>query len=126
MPRLLPQPLLSVRDVQKASRWYQQVLGAKSGHGGDEYEQILADGVMVLQLHVLEEAHHHRSLADPRIPLGNGVAVWFAVDDLDAAQARAEKAKARVEKPIHENPNAGHRELWLRDADDYLVVLAGR
>ncbi len=46
-----PQPLLVVADVQRASRWYQQVLEAVSGHGGDEYEQVLVDGLMVLQLH---------------------------------------------------------------------------
>ena len=25
---------------------------------------------------------------------------------------------------MHVNPNAGHREIWLRDLDGYLVVLA--
>jgi hypothetical protein len=25
---------------------------------------------------------------------------------------------------VHVNPNAGHREMWLRDPDGYLVVLA--
>jgi hypothetical protein len=25
---------------------------------------------------------------------------------------------------VHVNPNAGHRELWLRDRHGYLVVLA--
>jgi hypothetical protein len=25
---------------------------------------------------------------------------------------------------VHVNPNAGHREIWIRDLDGYLVVLA--
>jgi extradiol dioxygenase family protein len=126
MAQVRPQPLLSVRDVPLASRWYQQILGARSGHGGEEYERIEVAGELILQLHVLEEKHHHGSLADPKLPLGNGIAVWFDIDDLDAAAARANKAKATVVTDIHVNPNAQHRELWLRDPDGYLVVLSGK
>jgi len=25
---------------------------------------------------------------------------------------------------VHRNPNAGHRELWIRDLDGYIVVIA--
>jgi catechol 2,3-dioxygenase-like lactoylglutathione lyase family enzyme len=125
MARSSPQPLLCVRDVPRASAWYQRVLDARSGHGGDEYERIEQEGTLLLQLHLLEEAHHHGALADPGLPLGNGVAVWFEVDDLDAARERVRALGARVVTDLHVNPNAGHRELWLRDPDGYLVVLAG-
>jgi hypothetical protein len=125
MSRVLPQPLLSVRDVGRASLWYQSVLGARSGHGGDEYERLMVNDVMILQLHAIDEDHHHMALADPKLPLGNGVAVWFEVDDLDAARARAQLAKVTIVTDVHVNPNAGHRELWLRDLDGYLVVIAG-
>ncbi len=40
------------------------------------------------------------------------------------AVARAHEAGAGVERDVHVNPNAGHREIWLRDPDGYLVVLA--
>jgi hypothetical protein len=46
-----PQPLIAVRDVEASSRWYQRLLGLESGHGGPHYERLLADGVLVLQLH---------------------------------------------------------------------------
>jgi hypothetical protein len=29
-----PQPLICVRDVEASSRWYQQLLGCRSDHGG--------------------------------------------------------------------------------------------
>jgi len=32
---------------------------------------------------------------------------------------------AVVVTDVHVNPNAGHRDIWLRDLDGYLVVLAG-
>jgi catechol-2,3-dioxygenase len=43
--------MIAVADVQQASRWYQQVLGAISGHGGPEYEQLMVGGELVMQLH---------------------------------------------------------------------------
>ncbi len=42
-----------------------------------------------------------------------------------AAVTRIRRGKVRVVTDVHVNPNAGHREIWLRDADGYLVVLAG-
>ena len=118
-----PQPLLVVADVELASRWYRHVMAASSGHGGNEYEQLLVGGWMVLQLHA-RAAHHHGALADPDILLGNGVALWFETDDFDGIIERSRAAGAHVVTDVHVNPNAGHRELWLRDPDGYLVVFA--
>ena len=119
-----PQPLIAVSDVEKSSAWYCAVLGAASGHGGPEYEQLLVDGELVLQLHRLEVGHHHGSIGDPTLPTGNGVAVWFQVTPFEAAVARAGAAGVTVQTDVHVNPNAGHQEIWLRDPDNYLVVLA--
>ncbi|WP_433010247.1 VOC family protein [Kribbella sp. CA-294648] len=119
------QTMIAVTDVEKSSAWYCAVLGATSGHGGPEYEQIMVDGTMVLQLHKLELGHHHGTIGDPSLPLGNGVAVWFEVDQLAAAVAQVKAAGATIQTDLHHNPNAGHEEIWLRDPDNYLVVLAG-
>ena len=116
--------MIAVADVPAASAWYQTLLGAESGHGGREYEQLLVDGVLVLQLHLLEEEHHHGTIGDPALPLGNGVALWFEAVDFDAVVERSRERGARVVADVHLNPNAGHRELWLRDLDGYLVVFA--
>ena len=117
--------MLVVRDVPASSRFYQQVLGAESGHGGDEYEQIVKDGEIVLQLHDLDVEDHHGPLADPSQPFGNGFLVWFEVADFDAAVERARSAGATIERDVHTNPNADQQEIWLRDPDGYRVVLAG-
>lgn len=123
-PAVLPQPLIAVADVERASRWYQRLLGAESGHGGPEYERLLVDGVLVMQLHKLGIDHHHVPIGRLGEPLGNGVAVWFAATAFDALVARAREAGAAVVTDVHVNPNAGQRELWLRDLDGYLVVIA--
>jgi catechol 2,3-dioxygenase-like lactoylglutathione lyase family enzyme len=125
-----PQPLICVTNVPASSRWYQQVLGVESDHGGEEYERLVRDGVLVMQLHQFEVEHHHGRIADPALrPYGNGVALWFEIDDFDDAVARSGALGAEVVRPPHRNPPDGpggpdHREIWLRDLDGYLVVLA--
>ncbi|MGO1972678.1 MAG: VOC family protein [Propionibacteriaceae bacterium] len=119
------QTLICSRDVAASSAWYQAVLGASSGHGGEEYDQIVLDGELVLQLHRLEAADHHGALADPAQPLGNGVVVWFEVADFEAAVGRIRSLGATVETEPHENPNARQQEVWLTDPDGYRVVIAG-
>ncbi len=120
-----PQPLIVVRDVQASSRFYGQILGAESAHGGEEYEQLVSDGELILQLHHIEVEDHHGPLASPEVPLGNGALLWFEVSDFEAAAERAKSVEAQVERDAHVNPNAKQWELWLRDPDGYLVVLAG-
>lgn len=121
-----PQPLIAVRNVEAGSRWYQAVLGFTSAHGGPEYERLHADGKLVLQLHHWD-AHEHPFLGDPAAePYGNGVLLWFQTDDIDTAYQRAQTEQAEVLEPLHVNPNAQHREFWLRDPDGYVVVVAGR
>lgn len=120
-----PQPLISVRDVQASSRWYQAVLGFQSGHGGPEYEQLLADGRMVMQLHDWD-AHEHAHLGDPESrPHGNGVALWFQTDAFDDALRRIQAHGAQVLEGPKVNPFANHREVWVCDPDGYVVVVAG-
>jgi catechol 2,3-dioxygenase-like lactoylglutathione lyase family enzyme len=123
--RVWPQPLVVVRDVARSRDFYVAVLGAASGHGGDEYEQIVDGGEILLQLHRLEVEDHHGPLADADAVLGNGALLWFEVADFDAAVDRARAHGAEVVGDVHVNPNARQRELWLRDPDGYTVVLAG-
>jgi catechol 2,3-dioxygenase-like lactoylglutathione lyase family enzyme len=119
-----PQPMIAVADVEKSSRWYQQILEAGSGHGGAEYEQLTVDGQLIMQLHRIEIGHHHGAIADPGLPLGNGAVLWFEAADFDAAVSRIRAIGADLVTDAHVNPNAGHREIWIRDPDGYLVVLA--
>ncbi len=120
-----PQPLIAVGDVAASSRWYQQLLGCRSGHGGPEYERLVdAQGKLILQLHAWD-VHDHRHLGDPTLkPYGNGVLLWFELGDFAAAVARARALGAAVLEEPRVNPSANHLELWLRDLDGYVVVLA--
>ena len=125
-----PQPLICVNDVEASSRWYQQLLNCESAHGGPNYERLVASGKLVLQLHHWEVEHDHGRIGDPDDqPPGNGLLLWFEIDDIDAAIVRAETLEAEVIMPRHRNPPDGnggpnHWEIWLRDPDGYKVVLA--
>lgn len=127
------QPLILCRDVLASSRWYQELLGCVGGHGGTEYERLWnprlhtskwgSDG-LILQLHDWKAEHHHGLIGDIGKPIGNGVLLWFEVDDFDAAVARARALDATIVRDVHTNPNAGHLEIWIKDLDGYTVVLA--
>ena len=126
---MYPQPLICARDVEASSRWYQQLLGCKSDHGGPNYERLVSNGRLVLQLHHWDVEHHHGRIGDPKTAPGNGVLLWFEVDDFDAAVGRANGLQAGIVLPRHRNPPDGdggpnHWEIWLRDPDGYTVVLA--
>ena len=122
-PAARAQPLIAVADVEKSSRFYQQLLGAKSAHGGREYERLMLDGELVLQLHHWD-AHEHPHLGRSDQPRGNGVLLWFLTPGFDAAVERARGLGAEILQEPLVNPNAHHRECWLRDPDGYVVVLA--
>lgn len=129
MSSVRSQPVLAVRDVPASARWYATLLGAtrtselmKSDHA-HLYDRIVVDGALVLQLHAWN-AEDHPNLVDPDGGRnGHGVLIWFELDDLDAAVARARALHAKVVEDVHVNPAPGHRELWLRDPDGYLVVI---
>lgn len=125
------QPILAVRDVRASARWYAAILGSAEPSGSPPsdhehvYRRIYVGDEMVLQLHAWDVENHPNLIDANRAPVGHGVLVWFEVDDYAAATGRARAIGAHIiEETV--NPNAQHHELWLRDADGYVVVLASR
>lgn len=116
-------PLICVSDVESSSRWYQRLLGCRSGHGGDEYERLDFGNRLILQLHRWDTHHDHGPIGDvDDRPYGNGVLLWFELEDFEAAAGRALEMKAEIIRPARLSENGNH-ELWLRDPDGYGLVL---
>jgi len=117
-------PLIAVTDVEASSRWYQRLLGCQSDHGGPNYERLISNGQLVLQLHSFDAEHDHGPIGnrDDR-PYGNGVLLWFEVDDFDAVLQRCSDMGVEVILPRRRN-DPDHWECWMRDPDGYTLVVA--
>jgi catechol 2,3-dioxygenase-like lactoylglutathione lyase family enzyme len=126
--RVAARPLIAVRDVRASSRWYAAVLGAEGlpeHEHRNVYDRISCAGSVVLQVHAWDEEDHPNLVNAAAAPPGHGVVLWFRVDDFAAAAARAHAIGAVVLQGPQVNPNSGADEMWLRDADGYVVVIAG-
>ncbi len=111
--------IIGVADVPGSFKWYQTLLGLpQTAPSHDYFGQILdSDGTVLLSLHGWG-AHEQPSLMSPdHAPPGNGLLLFFHVDDFDMALPWALVSRL-VEEP-HVNPNTGTREFSLR-ADNSL------
>jgi catechol 2,3-dioxygenase-like lactoylglutathione lyase family enzyme len=118
--------IIAVGDVAASFKWYQSLFGQpETSPGHDHFGQILdADGTVLLCLHAWG-AHEHPTLmsADDATP-GNGLLLFFRVDDFDLAVPRARALVTRLEEEPHVNPNTGTEEFSLRDPDGYYVTIS--
>ena len=118
--------IIGVADVASSFAWYQSLLGlpaTKPAH--DYFGQILdTDGTVLLCLHQWG-AHEHPTLASPdHAEPGNGLLLFFRVDDFDQVLPRARTLVAALEEEPGINPNTGTREFALRDPDGYYVMVS--
>ena len=118
--------IIGVNDVPSSFKWYQSLLGLpETLPAHDDFGQILdEDGTVLLCLHQWG-AHEHPPLTSPdRAQPGNGLLLFFRVDDFDKALPRARVLVARLEEEPHLNPNTGTMEFSLRDPDGYYVSIS--
>jgi catechol 2,3-dioxygenase-like lactoylglutathione lyase family enzyme len=118
--------IIGVGDVPASVRWYQALFGqAATPPAHDYFGQIVdSDGTVLLCLHQWG-AHGHPSLMSPdHATPGNGLLLFFRVDDFDLALQRARSLVDRLEEEVHLNPNTQTREFSLRDPDGYYVTVS--
>ena len=122
---MMVHPMIAVKDVRASALFYEQLLGSASGHGGDEYEQLMVDGQLLLQLHDCRPDASHGPLRDTTLATGNGVILWFTVKDFEAQLQRVQTFGVELDREPALNPFSGAMELWLHDPDGYQLVIAG-
>lgn len=118
--------IIGVRDVPGSVKWYQSLFGQpETPPGHDHFGQILdADGTVLLCLHRWG-AHEHPSLSSPdEASPGNGLLLFFRVDDYGTAFNRARALVDRLEEEPYVNPNTQTWEFSLRDPDGYYVTIS--
>jgi catechol 2,3-dioxygenase-like lactoylglutathione lyase family enzyme len=118
--------IIGVSDVPSSFKWYQSLFGQPvTAPGHDYFGQILdKDGTVLLCIHQWG-VHAHPSLMSPDggTP-GNGLLLFFRVDDYEMALKRARALVDRFEEEPHVNPNTRTREFSLRDPDGYYVTIS--
>ena len=118
--------IIGVSDVAGSFKWYQSLLGLpETAPAHDYFGQILdTDGTVLLSLHEWG-AHDHPSLTSPaRAQPGNGLLLFFRVDDFAMALSRARALVDRLEEEPNVNPATGTMEFALRDPDGYYVMIS--
>jgi catechol 2,3-dioxygenase-like lactoylglutathione lyase family enzyme len=118
--------IIGVRDVLRSFRWYQSLFGQPetAPEHGDFGQIVDTDGTVLLCVHQWG-AHEHPSLMSPdEASPGNGLLLFFRVDDFDLALKRARALVTRFEEKPHVNPNTQTREFSLRDLDGYYVTIS--
>jgi catechol 2,3-dioxygenase-like lactoylglutathione lyase family enzyme len=118
--------IIGVKDVPGSFKWYQSLLGRpEAAPAHDFWGQVCdADGTVLLCLHEWG-SHDHPSLMSPDTAQpGNGLLLFFRVDDFDMALKRARALVSRLDEAPHVNPATGTREFALRDPDGYYVMVS--
>ena len=118
--------IIGVRDVPRSFKWYQSLFGQSETSPGHSYfgQLVDSDGTVLLCLHEWG-THQHPSLMSPdHATPGNGLLLFFRVDDFNAALHRARALVAQLEEDPHVNPNTRTEEFSLRDPDGYYVTIS--
>jgi catechol 2,3-dioxygenase-like lactoylglutathione lyase family enzyme len=118
--------IIGVADVPRSLKWYQLLLGLpETDPAHEHFGQIVdSDGTVLLCLHRWGD-HEHPSLTSPdRAEPGNGLLLFFRVDDFDKALARARGVGSQLEEEPQVNPSTGTMEFSLRDPDGYYVQVS--
>ncbi len=110
--------IIGVGDVLNSFKWYQALFDQpETFPAHDDFGQIVdSDGTVLLCLHKWG-AHEHPSLMSPDHAAGNGLLLFFRVDDFGMALQRARTLVTRFEEEPHMNPNTGTREFSVRDPE---------
>ena len=124
MSILRTEPIIGVADVQKSSAWYQQLLICKSAHVGTTFEVLVNEtNTTVLCLHRWGD-HEHPTLLEPKSSVGNGLILYFRVENLDETWKNAQALGAIIEALPGKNPNSGMDEFAIRDLDGYYLLIS--
>lgn len=118
--------IIGVKSVAQGFSWYQSLFGQpKSAPAHDYFGQVVdTDGEVLLCLHEWG-AHEHPTLTSPdRAEPGNGLILFFRVDDFDQALSRARSLVGKLDEEPNTNPATGTREFALRDPDGYYVMIS--
>ena len=118
--------IIGVADVSQSFKWYQSLLGLpETAPAHDDFGQITdSDGTVLLCLHAWGVEEHPPLTSPDLAKPGNGLLLFFRVDNFDVCLQNARALSSRLEEEPHVNPNTGTQEFSIRDRDGYYVSIS--
>jgi catechol 2,3-dioxygenase-like lactoylglutathione lyase family enzyme len=118
--------IIGVSNVPRSFKWYQSLFGQPPTRPAHPHfgQLVDSDGTVLLCLHQWG-VEHHPSLFSPDAAIpGNGLLLFFRVDDYERALRRARRLGVHLDDEPHVNPNTHTKEFSLRDPDGYYVTIS--
>lgn len=115
--------IIAVKNVPESSEFYQKLLGCKSEHRGETFEILTSENTIVLCLHKWGD-HEHPTMLNAEKGIGNGLILFFRVDNLQQVLETVKRLKVNIEKEIHYNENSLKNQFTLRDLDGYYLIVS--
>lgn len=117
-------PIIAVKNVEVSAEWYHKIFGFENMHGGDYFAILTTlNNQVALCLHAWE-ADEHPTMENPNIPAGNGLLLYFRVENWQKIRQNLEKIGWTIEQEIHQNPNSKKQEFSFRDPDGYFITVS--
>ena len=118
--------IIGVSDVPRSFRWYQSLFGQPATRPAHpHFGQLLdEDGTVLLCVHRWGDEQHPSLMSPDEGTPGNGLLLFFRIDDFEKALKRARALVRRLEEAPHVNPNTRTKEFSLRDPDGYYVTMS--
>jgi catechol 2,3-dioxygenase-like lactoylglutathione lyase family enzyme len=118
--------IIAVRDVPRSFKWYQSLFGQRAtAPAHPDFGQLLdSDGTVLLCFHEWAVENHPSLMSPDNGVPGNGLLLFFRVDDYERALRRARALVPRLEEEPHVNPNTRTKEFSLRDPDGYYLTIS--
>ena len=106
--------LIAVKDVEKSSKWYQDFLGCRSGHGGPHFDMLYSGDNLLLMLH-----KQNSSEGGSNGDLGKGVEIFFVTENVETLFKRAKELSLKIIEELQFNKNANHDVFTVNDPDGF-------
>jgi hypothetical protein len=118
--------IIGTKDVGLSFAWYQTLFGQPRSQPAHDFFGLLRDddGEVLICLHRWGD-HEHPTLLNPeQAKPGNGLILFFRVDNFDETLARCRSLVTTLAKEPETNPATGTREFTLWDPDGYYVMVS--
>ncbi len=117
-------PIIAVKNVEVSAEWYHKIFGFENMHGGDYFAILTTlNNQVALCLHAWE-TDGHPTMENPNIPAGNGLLLYFRVENWQKIRQNLEKIGWTIEQEVHQNPNSKKQEFSFRDPDGYFITVS--